>query len=163
METKRNLMTIQTFVLTVGIMIGLSAQVFAQQPEQQPVREDFTKKELKSFVEANERVRQIKLESEQNIVQAIEEQGLTISRFNEILQAQQDPEKKAEASAEELDSFNSAAQVIMKVNQNTESKMEATIEDVGLDVDTYRDILISYHQSQKVQSKINEMVNDEAD
>lgn len=133
----------------------------SQQPETQPsiqLRNDFSDTELKSFVKVNEKVTVIQKESEQKMIKAIEDKGLTVNRFNEILELQRDPQKKTDASQEELTSFNSAAQVIIEENQKLEKQMTTSIEEEGMDIDTYKEIMIAYQQNPTIQSKINKLI-----
>ncbi len=162
MRMTKMVFTSQLLTLVMGTIFMLStSQTVAQQINSKPVQENFSEAELKSFVEANERVTKIQQETQQKMVQAIEDEGLTVDRFNEILQAQQDTEKKTDASSEELVSFNSAAQVIMIENKKTETKMETAIQEQGLDLDTYHEIIVAYQQSPKVKSKIDDLLKDQ--
>ena len=142
-----------------------SQQPETQQPptEQQPsvqVREDFSDKELKSFVKANEKLTVMQKESEQKMIKVIEDKGLTIDRFNELLESQRDPQKKTEATPQELNSFSNAAEEIMAENRKLEQEMTTSIEQEGIDIDTYKAIMIAYQQSPAVQGKINKMVGE---
>lgn len=137
-------------------------QLRAQEQNSEPsvkFREDFSDKELESFVKANEKVMAIQQESERKMVDAIEGEGLTVERFHEILQSQRDPGSAAEASAEELGSFNKAAQVIIEESRKAEEEMETSIKNEGIDIETYKEIMLAYEQSPDVQSKINKMVS----
>jgi hypothetical protein len=142
-----------------------SQQPETQQPqtEQQPsvqVREDFSDKELKSFVKANEKLTVMQQESEQKMLKVIEDKGLTIDRFNELLESQRDPQKKTEATPQELNSFSNAAEEIMAENRKLEHEMTTSIEQEGIDIDTYKAIMIAYQQSPAVQGKINKIVGE---
>lgn len=135
-------------------------------PTPQPsieMREDFSDNELKSFVKANERVTVIQLEAEQTMIQAIEEEGLSVERFNEILEQQRDPTRGGETSAEELQSFNKAAQMILDENVRIEQQMTSSIEEEGIDIETYKQIMLAYQQSPQVQDRVNKMVNGETE
>lgn len=141
------------------------AAVWAQEPQepvQQPsveMREDFSDDELKSFVKANEKVMVIQMEAEQTMIKAIEDEGLSVERFNEILEQQRDPSRASETSSEELESFNNAAQVILEENARIEKKMTSSIEDEGIDIETYKQIMVAYQQSPDVQTRVNNLVN----
>ncbi|HEU5148047.1 MAG TPA: DUF4168 domain-containing protein, partial [Chryseosolibacter sp.] len=118
--------------LVIGLIYILPiAQASAQDTTSQPstaIREDFSDDELKSFVKANEKVMAIQMEAEQNMVKAIEEEGLTVDRFHQILEEQRDPQRGTETSAEELKSFNNAAKVILEENAKVEEHMTTSIE-----------------------------------
>lgn len=150
--------------LVIGLIYILPiAQASAQDTTSQPstaIREDFSDDELKSFVKANEKVMAIQMEAEQNMVKAIEEEGLTVDRFHQILEEQRDPQRGTETSAEELKSFNNAAKVILEENAKVEEHMTTSIEEQGIDIETYKQIMLAYQQSPAIQSRVNGMVRD---
>ena len=151
--------------LVIGLIYILPiAQASAQETTSQPstaIREDFSDDELKSFVKANEKVMAIQMEAEQNMVKAIEEEGLTVDRFHQTLEEQRDPQRGTETSAEELKSFNNAAKVILEENAKVEEHMTTSIEEQGIDIETYKQIMLAYQQSPAIQSRVNGMVRDD--
>jgi hypothetical protein len=162
MKTRRR---VNTLLMLLGSILLLPAtQVFAQDPVVLPsveIREDFSDDQLKSFVKANEKVMAIQMESEKNMIKAIEDEGLTLDRFNEILEDQRDPSRGNETSAEELRSFNNAAQMILDENEKVEKQMTNSIEEQGIDIVTYKQIMVAYEQSETVKTKVNKFLNDE--
>ena len=140
--------------------------VWAQEPAAPPsvqMREEFSDDELKSFVKANEKVMEIQMDGEQKMIKAIEDEGLTVNRFHEILEQQRDPQRGAETqtSPEELKSFNSAAQVILEENAKLEERMSTSIQAEGIDIETYQQIMLAYQQNPSIQNRVNKMVNGE--
>ena len=125
------------------------------------VREDFSDDELKSFLKANEKVMAIQMEGEQKMIKAIQDEGLTLDRFNQILEEQRDTSKEAHISAEELQSFNNAAQVILEENAQIEQQAAKTIQQEGIEIETYKQIMNAYQQNPGIQNRINEMVQGE--
>lgn len=144
------------FLLTLAV----APLSFAQQSAAD-VREDFSKDELESFADAYKEVAAIQEESKQNMVGAIENEGLSVDRFNEMLSQQQNPEQEVDASAEEMASFNNAAQAILAERKESEQKVVSTIEDKGLELETYRDIMLAYQYSPKVQRKLDKLLRND--
>ena len=64
--------------------------VFAQ-PEK-----DISDKEIQQFASALQEVASINQETQQKMITTVEEEGLAVQRFNEILQSQQNPNKDPE-------------------------------------------------------------------
>jgi hypothetical protein len=164
MKTRKMAMPLLLPILVFGFICLLpAAAALAQEPATPPsveIREDFSDDELKSFVKANEKVAAIQIESEQKMIKIIEDEGLTVDRFNELLQLQRDPAKTAEeASPEELTSFNNAAQVIIDENVKIEKQMSASIEEEGIDIETYKEIMLAYQHNPKIQNRVNKLVN----
>lgn len=147
--------------LFLGLFLTFSSLLSAQQlPQQQEVKEDFSKKELASFIEANKKVTKIQTKSQQKMIKAIKEEGLSVERFNKIITAQQDPKKEVDTSADEMSSVNNVAQVIIKERKVVEGEMVKSIEEEGLDMETYQQIMYAYQQSQKVQQEVNALMEE---
>jgi hypothetical protein len=142
-----------------------------QQPGQQPqdqgtpqvnVREDYSDKELESFVNANEKVATIQQQTEEKIIGKIQENGLTIDRFNQILQGQRDPAVKDQikATPEELAAFNKVAQSIVDENQKVRQQIESSIQEEGLNLQTYEEMMVAYQYSPKVQKRVHKLLEE---
>ena len=152
------------WVLVGFVSVLPASTAWAQETVPQPsteMREDFSDNELQSFVKANEKVVSIQMEAEQNMIKAIKEEGLTLERFNEILEEQRDPQRGTETPAEDLESFNNAAQVILQENARVEKEMTSTIEGEGIDIETYKQIMLAYQQNPTIQGRVNKIVNPE--
>jgi lipopolysaccharide export system protein LptA len=149
-------------LLLFGFMCFLpAAAVWAQEATPEPsvaIREDFSDDELKSFVKANEKVMAIQTEAEEKLIKAIEDEGLTVERFNEILEQQRDPSRTSETSADELASFNNAAQMILEENEKIEKQMTTSVEEEGIDIATYKQIMVAYQQRPDLQTRVHEIL-----
>ena len=105
----------------------------------------------------------IQMEGEQKMIKAIEDEGLTVNRFHEILEQQRDPSRGADttATADELNSFNNAAALILEENARLEKQMAVSIEEQGIDVETYKQIMLAYQQNADIQARVNKMVDEQ--
>lgn len=141
-----------------------AATLLAQDPSAQPsveIRDDFSDDELKSFVKASKRITAIQMETEQKMVQAIENEGLTVDRFHQILEEQRNPQGATQTSVEELKSFNNAAQTIIQVNRKIEQQMAASVEEAGINIERYNQIMVAYQQSPAIQSRVDKFLDKE--
>lgn len=109
---------------------------------------------------ANKKVATIQEETEAMIIDQIEEKGLTVNRFNEILAGQQDPAMKdsVQATTEELAAFNEIATSIVSENEKVRDRIETSIEEEGINLDTYEGIMVAYQVSPKVQERIHRLL-----
>ena len=146
--------------LSACMMIGAVAVAQLPGQPQQEVKEDFSKEELEQFVDANKVVAGVQRSSEEKMVKAIEEEGLEVQQFNEILTTQQNPEAEAEVSDDDLNKFNKAVEKVMKVQQDMQTDLQKAIEESGMTVQKYDQILIAYQQSPKVQEEVNKILQD---
>ncbi|MDX5422426.1 MAG: DUF4168 domain-containing protein [Hymenobacteraceae bacterium] len=121
--------------------------------------QEFSDAELESFIKANTSATEIQKASRDSIVAALEEENLTLERFNELAKAHR--QKQLEEVAEgpdEIASFSSAAQQIVKIQPETKEKTQQAIEEEGLTVERYEAIMKAYQEDPAVQAKVRQLV-----
>jgi hypothetical protein len=161
--TQKIFCTALVFFLGAAISMPVNS-AFAQglpDAQQQEVREDFSDEELKLFLKANKSVAMVQQQAEQKMIQAIEEEEMDINRFNEIATAQQDPNADPGASEEEMATFTKAAEKVMEVQRETQSEVAAAVESEGMEFNDYRQIMMAYQSSPKVQEKLTKLIEEE--
>ena len=130
-----------------------------QEPQ---VKEDFTDDRLKKFIEVNKKLQPHQQEAENQMVKAIEQEGLSPDRFNQILGAQQQSDtSNAGATSTELTKFNNAAKKIMTIQNSVIPKLEKVMTDEGMKPEEFQQIVVAYNRSPKVQQKINSLLQQE--
>jgi hypothetical protein len=148
-------------IFATTIMSMFVAVVFAQQqmpmPQQQEVSTDYSNEEIETFVEANLEVTKVQQEAEKKAMGIIEENDLELDRFNEIVAIQQG-QSDEEASPEEMEAFNAAAQEIMANNQKTQSKMIAALDKYDISQEKYQQIMMAYQQDEEFRKKVDTVV-----
>lgn len=149
-------------IFATVIMSMFAVIVFAQQQmpmpqQQQEVSTDYSEKEIETFVEANLDVTKVQQESQKEAMGIIEENNLDLERFNEIVAIQQG-QSDEEASPEELEKFNAAAQEIMANNQKTQAKMQEVLGEHDIDEQKYQQIMMAYQQNEEFRKKVDTVV-----
>lgn len=151
-------------LLCMMAVMSFMSFVYAQQgglpqaPQQQEVKEDYSQEELQQFIQANEEVAKVQQEGEQEMIKSIEEGGLDVDTFNEILMARQNPDAEVNASEEELEKFGQISQEIIKVQQGLQQEVVKAVEDTGMDINKYSEMMIAYQNSPKVQEEVNSLL-----
>lgn len=150
--------------LVFSVLIGTYAigqQSLAPQIE---INEDFTDKELKEFVKINIDMIPIQEKGQEEMLKAIEKEGLEVQRFQELAQAQQ-AGKLTEVSGDpkEIAKFNQAGQKVLNTQQEVQLKAQEVIVKSDLSEEKFQEIYLAYNQSEKVKSKIDEMMAKEID
>ncbi|WP_436834466.1 DUF4168 domain-containing protein [Parapedobacter sp. DT-150] len=153
------------FGAIVLLVAFLSVDVaFGQEPapNQLPLKEDFEKKELTSFINANTKIGEIQMAAQDTMVKIVEEQGISVEKFNQIAQSQQQPDSTAQKNdPKDVESFQKAAAKITEMQQAIEGQMIKTVEEEGLDVDTYQQIAQAYQRSPKVKEQLDNMIKEQ--
>ncbi len=140
--------------------ISIAANLFAQ-GQQMPMKTDFSDEELKNFISVNEEVVKVQQEAEQEMMQVIDsEDGITVERFNEIAQAQQNPDMEVNIGDEEMMAFRNAAQKVMDVQRETEAEVAEVVEEEGMAFEDYRQIMMAYQQDPELQQRIQSMIQE---
>lgn len=152
-----------SFVLALFFAFTAAAQVpMMEQQQQQELETDFSDEDLEQFVTVFKKANEIQQKNETVMIQAIEEEDLELERFNEILVSRQQQQSAEDigATAEEMASFNQAAEKIMAVQKEAQAEIEQVIED-ELGMEKYQQIVIAYQQDPEVQEKVNQMLEAE--
>jgi hypothetical protein len=98
-------------------------------------------------------------QSEQAMMAILEEEKLSIDKFNELAQAhQQQKLAEAEGTAEEKAAFNKSIQRMMEMQPDIEKNMQAAIQKDGMTMERYEQIMMAYQQDPAVQAKIQKMM-----
>lgn len=127
--------------------------------QEEGTSESYNDEELQQFAKAAEKLMTIQQETEQKMVQAIQEENIEIEKFNEILQSQQGQEADSiEASEEEMVSFNNAADKIMKIQTDVQTDMINVIESEGLEPQRYQEIMLAYQSDPEVKARIDSLI-----
>lgn len=150
--------TISASAVIAMIVLVMALPATAQEvmpPQQQEVRDDFTGEELENFVE----VVKVQQEKEMQMIQAIEGEGLDLEKFNEILQAQQNPEAAAtDVASEDMGKFEKASEQIIVLQQEMQTEVMGAINETGLGVETYQEIMMAYQTVPEVQKQVDDLL-----
>jgi hypothetical protein len=158
-------MTVFIPALIMAVIVFFNNPAVSQQDEpaatNQEVKDDYSTEELKEFIEANREATKVQQEAEQKMVSAIEEEGLDINTFNEILTSQQQGDQQAQMAEEDMEKFNKAAEKVIEIQEETTAEVEEAIQDSGMEVEKYKEMMLAYQQSPLVQEKIHKMLEDQ--
>ncbi|MCA1746251.1 MAG: DUF4168 domain-containing protein, partial [Bacteroidales bacterium] len=116
-------------------------------PQQQT--SEVSNEEVKQFASSLQKAQQVNQESQQKMVGAIENEGLDVQRFNEIQQAQQDPNQDAGVSEKEMATYEAAMRQLQVIQNEAQQEMQEKIIEEGLTIERYQEIM------SMVQSDVN--------
>lgn len=159
-------------ICTLLLLAGFSTQAQAQQPapepEQQVVPEtdvpaeeiDVTTEEVEQFASAIRQMQQIQSDAQTEAAQVLETVGLSVPRFNEILETQANPQAQptAEVTPEEQQTFDQAYAEISQIQENTERRMEEAIQAEGLEVERFNEIFAAVRQNPELRQEVERIL-----
>lgn len=117
--------------------------------------------ELEKFASAFQQIQLITQEAQQEMVAAVEQEGLAVQRFSELMQATQDPDQETEGSDEEIKKFEAAMQVLDKIQADSQQNMQDKIVEEGLSIDRYQAIAALVQNDTQLQQKVQQFMEKE--
>lgn len=134
----------------------------SQTPQQVPQSQPISSEELQQFANVIPELQEIDQAARQQVMQAIEQSGLSIDRFRELYQTQQVPgaEPSSSVTPEEQESFNQASSQIQSIEQETLSQQEQVIRNGGIEPDRFTQILVVVQQDSALQQQVQQLIQD---
>ncbi|MFP4240916.1 MAG: DUF4168 domain-containing protein [Chitinispirillaceae bacterium] len=121
---------------------------------------EVSEKDLQSFVEVNKKMFSIQTELEGQMIQAIEDNGLTVDRYMEIAMKEEPSQETETASKDELAKVEKVTQEVESLNENLQKKGLEIIEEMGLTPEKYEVIATNVQNSEENQKRYNEMMEE---
>lgn len=143
-------------LIAIFFFIG-TATLNAQQMQQQ-LKTDYTDDELEQFVETVLEVMPLQNESEEKMIGEIEDRGLTVEQFNEILSQLENPQVEVTASEEEVKAFEEAIEEVQNIQMNYQMRINSVIEDNDMTMEEYEMIVMAYQQDRQLQERIDQLI-----
>lgn len=117
---------------------------------------DYTDNELKTFGKLLVEVITIQQQSQREMITAIEENKLTIPRFNELIgQFQASGEEGLEGSEEEIAAFYVVANALNDLQEKMFQKLNQALEAREMTLERYESILADYQADAKLKEKVH--------
>jgi hypothetical protein len=159
MNTDIAIPRLRFFPILIFAFLVSAIAVQAQQPQAQdiPQGQEYSDEELQTFVEAALEVMPLQEESQLKMIGEIEQRDLTVDKFNVILETKQmgqDPD----ATEEELEVFEDALKAIQAIQIQYHEDIVRVIEDSGISIEKYEEIMINYQQDPSLQVRIGEIM-----
>jgi hypothetical protein len=146
-------------IMLVPAIISIGQKPIAPDHAQQTTKADLSDKDIYEFVNLYIKANNIQANSQIEIKKAIEKEGFSLTRFNEIM-ADSQKEDFSKISAKELASFNRAYEKIAAIQEEIQSAVGSLIEkEIGLQ--RYEQIIAAYSKDDKVQEKIDALLEQE--
>jgi hypothetical protein len=128
-----------------------------------------TATDIPTFAKAYQAVQTLRMKAENDMVKAVETEGLSIDRFNAIAETQIDgaaesPDdmakiaQRAKFSKQENKQFKTAVDHIIAIRQATENEMELAIEAEGLSIDAFNTLLEQAADDTDLQRQISDAI-----
>ncbi|WP_266203760.1 DUF4168 domain-containing protein [Pontibacter kalidii] len=163
MNLKQNLKGAAFAALICGAALAAPAAMAQQTapPTQQAQPQNFSDADLQQFADASARLMTVQQEGEKAMMGILEEEKLSVDKFNQMAQAhQQQKLSEVEATPEEMAAFNNAAQRMMEMQPALQKDLEAAIQQEGMTLEKFEQIMLAYRQDQAVQQRVDQLMQE---
>lgn len=133
------------FSLVVALMSFVS--INAQETE-------VTDAQLDKFAKLYQVITAENMKAQQNMMTMIEDEGLTMERFNEIHTASLDPNAKLDASDSEKKKHKSVLTKIETTNEELQKMLEAKIKEAGMTIDEFQELGRKIQSNPELNAKL---------
>lgn len=130
-------------VLTIAFLTSFSVQA-----------QEISDEQFDKFATAFQAVQQENMKAQQEMINVIEDEGLTVEKFNEIHQASLNPNAEVEASEEDKRKHKSALEKVEAMNENIQNLMESKIKEAGLTTEEFEMINQKIQSNPEMQQKL---------
>lgn len=151
---KKLFLSITLLLITAA---GLTAQGQQMPPNQNlPSSSDVTDQEITNLVDAITAIEPIQREVQQQIQQAVEEKGITMERFQQMMMAMQNPQlaQQVDITDEEQAMIQELQPTLMQLQGEAQQEITSKIEENGLTADRYRQIIMGAQQDPELMQRV---------
>ena len=154
------------------IAVGMIAAVFAffsvpvqaqfQMPPQEAPQIEVSDEELELFIDASMNAQTVQMESQQEMISIVDEEGIEVSTYNEIMQAQQMGQSLGDigVSASDIEKFERAQEQIQEVEVRMERNLAEAVEEEGMEMERFQEINVAIQQDPELQQRAQQMIQE---
>ena len=143
------------FVLAVGTA-SVSAQTNTLPQQQEKI--EVSDAELNQFAEVFQKMRMMNQEVQKEMMSVVQEEDLELKRFNEIHQANMDPNKEIETTKEEEKKYQAIVTEFEVIQPEFQKKMEAVIAESDLSMERYQQLAMALRSDAQLQQRLQEIM-----
>lgn len=116
--------------------------------------------ELKKFAGATKQLLAIVNDAEGQMVQAVQKQGLSETRFNEIYQSKKNPTVKpaAQITPKEEESYKQAVSQLTQIQEAARAKMDKAVQGQGLQMERFNQIFVAVQNDPQLRQEVRKMI-----
>lgn len=119
--------------------------------------EAISDEELQQFVLVSQKLQAINQETQQSMLQAVQDAGMDVERYSEIYQAIQDPKKEANPTKKEKEQFAAASNQFQKIQIDAQQQMQEMLKTEGITQNRFQEISTSLQRSPELQQRIEKL------
>lgn len=148
-------------VATSSLAYSQTSTAVPQMMAQANSTTEISPEELQQFAQTLKQLRQIEVQAQQQMAQAVQAQGLTPERFMEILgqnQQNQDSQPAADVSGDEKEKFDQALTQVRGILQEAESQKLQVLQAQGMEPERFNQIIAAVQEQPSLQQQVQQLL-----
>ena len=117
---------------------------------------DVSNEEIEEFAETFQKMRMINQQAQQELSSVISQEGMEVTRFNTIHQAQMDPEKNVDLTKEEEKQYDAIIAELNSMQAEFRKEIDEMINEGGLSVERYEEIGNQLQNDAELQERLRQ-------
>jgi hypothetical protein len=93
------------------------------------------------------------------MVATIQKEGMEITRFQEITQANANPDVEMDASQEEMMLFKQLSTKLKSIQNSFQAEVAEIIKSEGMTIEKYQEVYAALQSDESLQEKFSEIMN----
>lgn len=160
-----------TLLLAVSVFTAAGALAQGQQNQQQmppqmpnlPTSADVTDEEIDNVVQTIMDLTPIQQEAERKMEEAVQEGGIEVERFRQIIATMQNPQMSGapEVTDEEMQTLQSLQPALMQIQTEAQQQIVAKIEENGFTTQRYQSIMMGAQQDPELRNRIETQLEEQ--
>jgi hypothetical protein len=118
---------------------------------------DLSNAELQQFADAVQSLQGIQQQARQDMLNAIQEEGLDANRYSQIMKSQQNPQSTIEVSDQEMEKFQAASEHIQEIEKDMRSTSMDAIQEEGFTPERFQTVLMAVQNDPELQAKLEQL------
>lgn len=148
--------------LMFGMAVQASAQGMPPTMQQEMPDMEVSDDELTTFVEISIEAQEVNMEAQEDMIELVEEAGLSVERFNEILGGMQQGQSQTDMGMEdaEMERFDELMNNLEVIQEGVDEKVVEIVESYGMNMDRVQEIQMAVQMNPELQQKFQEIVQE---
>ncbi len=143
------------FVFALGTA-SVTAQSTTMPQQQEKI--EVSDAELEKFADVFQKMRMMNQQVQQEMMAVVTNEDLELQRFNEIHQAEMDPNKDIETTTEEDKKYKAVVAEIEVIQPKYQKKMQEVITESDLDMERYQQLAMALRSDVELQQRLQEIL-----
>ena len=144
------------FVSIMGVSSVMAQTPAAPQPQQQKI--EVSDSELTKFAQVFQQIRVVNQQAQQEMIQVVQEEDFELKRFNEIHQAQMNPQKEIEMTEKEEEKYELVVAELQNIQPKFQEKIENVISESELSMERYQQLAMALRSDAELQQRLQAMM-----